>query len=242
MTAANLFWPSDYSGMIVNHLRSNPSLAQGRRVCDIGTGSGILAATALHLGAVDVVATDLDVDALTLARQSFARVAPDARFDLRQGSLWEPVAPTASFDLVLANLPNFPAEVISTDGRRATWSVGGADGRQAIDPFLAGLPQRLDFGGTAIFTQNRCVGLGLTLDKLQEGGLVAEVLDSALVPIGPEKIGSISPACTEPSGIVEVAGFVFLCVDLIAAERIAHPGQDADIAMSDSGPQTGAYV
>ncbi|MDA9020106.1 50S ribosomal protein L11 methyltransferase [Flavimaricola sp.] len=242
MTAAHFFWPSDYSGMIVNHLRSNPGLAKGRRVCDIGTGSGILAATALHMGALDVVATDLDEDALTLARRSFESVSPDARFDLRQGSLWEPVASGTCFDLVLANLPNFPAEVIETDGRRATWSVGGADGRQALDPFLAGLPQRLDVGGTAIFTQNRCVGLGLTMDKLGEGGLVAKVLDSALVPVGPEKISALSSACMEPSGIVEVAGFVFLCVDLIVAEHIGRHGEDTGIAMSDSGPQTGANV
>lgn len=55
MTLARIFWPSDYSGMIVHHMHAHPELAQGRRVCDIGTGSGVLAATALHLGAVEVL-------------------------------------------------------------------------------------------------------------------------------------------------------------------------------------------
>lgn len=118
MTEARIFWPSDYSGMIVHHLHAHPDLAQGRLVCDIGTGSGILAATALHLGAAEVVATDLDPDALAIACVSLARVAPATRFDLRQGSLWQALPHGSQFDLVLANLPNFPAEAIVTDGRR----------------------------------------------------------------------------------------------------------------------------
>ena len=241
MTEEQFFWPSDYSGMIVGHLRSHPYLAQGLRVCDIGTGSGILAAAALHLGAVHVMATDLDAEALALARHSLARVAPSARFELRRGSLWDALLPNTCFDLVLANLPNFPAEAIVTEGRRAAWSVGGADGRRAIDPFLAGLPQRLGAGGVAIFTQNRCVGLEKTLEQLHADGLFAEVRGSALVPIGPEKIAALSSACIEPAGIVEVAGFVFLGVDLIVARRIAHPDDPAGKVWRDHAAQTGAF-
>lgn len=238
MTEARIFWPSDYSGMIVHHLHAHPDLAQGRLVCDIGTGSGILAATALHLGAAEVVATDLDPDALAIACVSLARVAPATRFDLRQGSLWQALPHGSQFDLVLANLPNFPAEAIVTDGRRATWSVGGADGRGAIDPFLAGLPQRLGAGGVAIFTQNRCVGLTATLGQLHANGLEATVQASALVPIGPEKTAALSSSCREPSGIVEVAGFVFLGVDLIVAQRVDQP----DRARPDPGFQPGAFA
>jgi release factor glutamine methyltransferase len=242
MTATRFFWPSDYSGMIVHHLQSDPDLTRGRRVCDIGTGSGILAAAALHLGAAEVVATDVDPDALALAGVSLTRVAPAARFDLLQGNLWEPLPAGSQFDLVLANLPNFPAEEIATDGRRATWSVGGADGRGAIDPFLAGLPQRLGAGGLAVFTQNRCIGLAATLEQLHAKGLVAEVRASALVPIGPEKIAALSTACIEPSGIIEVAGFVFLGVDLIVAQQVGQRVGQPDRPRPEPGSQPGVFA
>jgi release factor glutamine methyltransferase len=238
MTETRTFWPSDYSGMIVYHLHAYPEFAQERRVCDIGTGSGVLAATALQLGAAEVVATDLDHDALAIAGASLLRVAPAARFDLRHGSLWEALPDGSQFDLILANLPNFPAEAIVNDGRRATWSVGGVDGRGAIDPFLAGLPQRLGPGSVAIFTQNRCVGLQTTLDKLHANGLVGAVRASALVPIGPEKMAALSSVYSEPSGIVEVAGFVFLGVDLIVAQRVDQP----DRIRPDPGSQPGAFA
>jgi release factor glutamine methyltransferase len=241
MTTPQLFWPSDYSGMIMHHLRCHPELARAARVCDIGTGSGILAATALQLGARDVVATDLDADALDLAAQGLAKIAPTAQFEVRAGNLWDALEPEARFDLVLANLPNFPADALAAAGRPAAWSVGGASGRRAIDPFLAGLAQRLGPGGVAIFTQNRCIGLGESLRQLHQAGLTAEVATSALVPIGPEKIAALSPECREPSGIVEVAGFVFLSVDLIVARRDAPSPDPAHPAQSAAHSQSGAF-
>jgi ribosomal protein L11 methyltransferase len=43
---------------------------EGRAVVDIGTGSGILAIAALHLGASRVIGADIDVSALATAREN----------------------------------------------------------------------------------------------------------------------------------------------------------------------------
>lgn len=212
------FWPSDYSGMIVRHLIRHPGLAQGRQVLDLGTGSGILAGTALQLGAAGVVATDLDPAALNLAEDRLSRIAPAARAELRQGAMWDALAPEVRFDLVLANLPNFPAERLQSETRAAFWSVGGADGRKVLDPFLAGLPGRLRAGGRAVFTQNRCIGLRMTLQRLEAAGCAARVEDTALVPVGPDKVMALSQTSHEPEGIVEMAGFVFLEVALLVVD------------------------
>lgn len=72
----------------------------GRRVIDVGTGSGVLAIAAWKLGAASVVALDHDPDALENARANVARNG--ASIDLREAdlaALW--LAPA---DIVLANL------------------------------------------------------------------------------------------------------------------------------------------
>ncbi|MFN2555497.1 MAG: 50S ribosomal protein L11 methyltransferase [Nitriliruptorales bacterium] len=73
----------------------------GRRVLDIGTGSGVLALAAKRLGAAEVVAVDVDPDAVAVAASNAAR--NQLSVDLRVGSL-EAVAHDAPFDVVVANL------------------------------------------------------------------------------------------------------------------------------------------
>ena len=74
----------------------------GKRVLDVGTGSGILAIAASRLGAIDAAGIDVDADAIQSARENLA-LNPDALhvhfnvIDLRGAPL-----PTA--DLVVANL------------------------------------------------------------------------------------------------------------------------------------------
>jgi ribosomal protein L11 methyltransferase len=71
----------------------------GRRVLDVGTGSGILAIAAAKQGASEVVAVDVDPIAVGAAAQNAERNG--ARLDVRRGSA-EDVA--GEFDVVLANL------------------------------------------------------------------------------------------------------------------------------------------
>src|SRR5439155_734487 len=74
-----------------------------RRVLDVGTGSGaIAAALARELPAARVWASDVDTDALAVARANLARQAPGVA--LVCGDLLAPFR-TAAFDLVAANPP-----------------------------------------------------------------------------------------------------------------------------------------
>lgn len=79
----------------------------GRRVLDLGTGSGVLAMAAFVSGARDVVAVDIDQDAIDSARES-------ARLNARVGTIywftgdfrergWDALS-GGPFDIVLANL------------------------------------------------------------------------------------------------------------------------------------------
>lgn len=77
----------------------------GLTVCDVGTGSGVLAIAAHRLGAASVVAVDYDADALANARESAELNEVHAGLDIRQVDLErETTVDGAPFDLVLANL------------------------------------------------------------------------------------------------------------------------------------------
>lgn len=72
----------------------------GRRVIDVGTGSGVLAIAAARLGAASVLALDNDPDALVNARENVARNG--AAIDVREADIAALDAPPG--DVVLANL------------------------------------------------------------------------------------------------------------------------------------------
>lgn len=77
----------------------------GRRACDVGTGSGVLAIAALRLGASDVIAVDYDIDAIVSARESAELNHVTSGLDIRQADLErDGTVAGAPFDLVIANL------------------------------------------------------------------------------------------------------------------------------------------
>ena len=74
----------------------------GEMVCDVGTGSGILAIAAAHLGARRVLAVDLDELAVEAARENVARNGLEDIVQVAQGNLLDMVFGRA--DLVVANI------------------------------------------------------------------------------------------------------------------------------------------
>jgi ribosomal protein L11 methyltransferase len=93
-------------------LQALEKLAPGRRVLDIGTGTGVLAVTALKLGALSALGTDNDPVALATA----ARVARLNGVELKLATR----APDGEqFDLVLANLPVEAQESLAAEVMRS---------------------------------------------------------------------------------------------------------------------------
>jgi len=85
-------------------------------VVDVGTGSGLLAVAAVHLGAVRVIACDLAEEAVEEARQRFAQEAPDVL--LYQGSLRSLQACVA--DVVIVNISAPAAIQLAPEVRRVS--------------------------------------------------------------------------------------------------------------------------
>lgn len=74
---------------------------RGRRVIDVGTGSGVLAIAAARLGATSVLALDHDPDALISARENVARSGESA-IEVREGDV--ATLEVAPAHVILANL------------------------------------------------------------------------------------------------------------------------------------------
>lgn len=115
------------------------------RALDLGTGCGV---QALHLGrhAGSVVATDRNRRALRLAAATAALSGQE--WDLREGSLLEPVAGEA-FDLVVSNPP-----FVISPGHRYTYRDAGLPADDLGRVLLQQLPARLEDGGTAVVLAN----------------------------------------------------------------------------------------
>ena len=110
------------------------------RALDLGTGCGV---QALHLSAHvdDVVATDVNARALGLAR--FNAALNDVDYDVRDGSLFDPVA-GERFDLIVTN----PPFVISpATGDRLVYRDSGMPGDQVVERIVREAPAHLTDGG-----------------------------------------------------------------------------------------------
>jgi release factor glutamine methyltransferase len=128
----------------------------GRRILEIGTGSGAIAiAIAREIREAAIVATDLSEEALQVARENVARHGLEARIELRQGDLFDPVA-GETFDLVVSNppyvrhldIPRLQPEIAYHEPRVAL--DGGEDGLAVLRRLTAGAPAHLVPGGSLV--------------------------------------------------------------------------------------------
>jgi release factor glutamine methyltransferase len=82
----------------------------GKRVADVGTGSGILALAAARAGAAHVTAADLNPNAALTAAENARANGHGDRFTAVCSNLLSAVAPTALFDVIISSPPFFPGE------------------------------------------------------------------------------------------------------------------------------------
>lgn len=125
---------------------------RGARVADLGTGSGAIAlALATELPQAQVIATDLEAEALAVAREN-ARTLGLRNVEFRQGHWFEPVA-GGRFDLILANPPYIAArdphlEQLSAEPLVAL--TDGGDGLNALREIVGAAAAHLRPGGALL--------------------------------------------------------------------------------------------
>ena len=93
------YWAFAWAGgqALARYLLDNPALVAGRRVLDLGSGSGLVAIAAAKAGAARVLAAD--IDALALAAIGLNAAANAVTLDTTADDLL--AAPPGAFDVVL---------------------------------------------------------------------------------------------------------------------------------------------
>jgi release factor glutamine methyltransferase len=187
VTDAGVYAPQHDSRLLVDALRHS-ALADGRRVLDLCTGSGVLAVAAAQLGAAAVSAFDICPRAVNCSQSNAQSAGVD--IDIRMGSLADALA-CGPFDVVLSNPPYVPAgpgadgELIpACAGPAWAWDAGN-DGRLVLDPLCAAAPTLLADGGTLFLVQSELADVDQSIAALRSGGLHTEVVLWQWIPFGP---------------------------------------------------------
>ena len=140
--------------------------ARGRsrlEALEVGTGSGCIALALLAEGPFHrVVATDVSEGALAVAAANAEAAGLADRFELRSGSLWEPLSLDERFDLVVSNPPYVAnAEAAELEAEVRDWEPPGAlfagpRGLEVLEGVVFGAGERLRPAGLLALE----VGLG----------------------------------------------------------------------------------
>jgi len=144
-------------------------------VLDIGTGCGILAIIAARK-AKKVIATDVNLHAISCARLNAKINRVASKVEVRLGNLFQPIRKTERFDVVVFNapyLPSSPCEQRTWIGR--AWA-GGPTGRQPIDRFIVEAPNYLKRKGKILLVQSSLANIDKTLKNFREADLQAQVI------------------------------------------------------------------
>jgi len=182
-----LLRPSEYTAALIQALRTRPELACGTSALEIGFGSGVVLAAIGELGAASLCGVEIEAIAVASGTRLLRQFGFGDRLEIHHGDMWQPVA-GRRFELIVANLPQFPTQSIDYDDRLPSWSVGGQDGRHALDRFLDGLPEHLSPGGRAMITHNGFIGLAATRERVERHGLSLRIAATVTVSLPREKL------------------------------------------------------
>jgi len=138
---------------VVGWLQANPNRRFG---VDVGTGSGCIPIALIkNVPDLRMLASEVSIDAIKIARENFLKHDVDKRVFLVQMDLLSAIqqksTPTHSIDFICANLPYIPTEklgelvVSRSEPKRAL--DGGPNGLKFIQGILDGVVEQLNNGG-----------------------------------------------------------------------------------------------
>lgn len=143
-----VFSPSEAESLVLPFMKENAKLFQGKRVLEIGTGSGVISTYAALLGATKVVGTDIADNAVESLRTNAKRFGVSEVVEARivppsDLSAYSVLAPDEQFDVIISN----PPYSLDLDATENSAVIDKGDLGFSI---VQGLPQHLAPDGTAV--------------------------------------------------------------------------------------------
>lgn len=196
-TYVHHFRPSQYTTMLLEIIERECDQRDMGDVLDLGVGSGLFLAALACRGAQRLWGVDISAAAVTAAEGLLSVVQPHVPRTLLVGNMWAPLPVNQVFDVIVANLPHFPAHITEKD-RPPGWT--GGDGRMLIDRFIRALPERLTESGAAYFTHHDLIGYPETVRLLDSLGLKHRSMVEWTVFELPERIAAVSAEILSANG------------------------------------------
>jgi|SRR3989338_73229 len=141
--------------------------AKDKKVLDMGTGSGILAIGAKKGGAIEVLAVDINPDAVAFVKKKGVEAVESDLFEKVNGK----------FDLIVFNPPYLP-ENESEDAESKLATTGGKKGDEVILRFLEVVCKFLNSEGNVLLLVSNLTSTKRIEDLIQRKGLSKEVIAS----------------------------------------------------------------
>ena len=146
----------------------------GKRVLDVGCGSGLLSILMARKGA-NVIAIDVNSDAVKIAKENAGKNRTDISGLV--SDLFENVKDR--FDLIVFNPPYLPLEENET--KDITYN-GGLSGREVIETFIRNVKDYLNPSGRLLLVISSLTGEKEVIGLLESAGLEASVIARQKVP------------------------------------------------------------
>jgi tRNA1(Val) A37 N6-methylase TrmN6 len=172
----SVFWEPDDT-VSLRKLIVDDTIAAGRDVLEIGTGTGVLSILCLQNDAKSVVATDVNPAAAACAQYNAAMLVPERKIDVRLVSQESPnafavIEPTETFDLILSN-PPWEDGTIAEPLDHAFYDPGFA----LMDSLLDGLTTHLRPGGRCLLAYGHVPAIKRLKDQCESRGFEFKMLD-----------------------------------------------------------------
>ncbi len=156
--------PSPLSFFLANYLSTNVDF-EGKKVFDMGTGTGFQAIVAALGGAALVFTSDINTQANDVVTQNAMINNISKIMLLKPGSSYEPLG-DEKVDIIISN----PAQLPMPSGDNDSPYFAGPDGKNMINSIVEGAATHLETGGQLIMTHKSLTNIQQTIDRLRELG------------------------------------------------------------------------
>jgi len=154
-----------------------PQNLKGKKILDMGTGSGILAITAAKNGG-DVTAVDISPEALKAAEKNAKRQNVKIKFIL--SDLFENIA--EKYDLIIFNPPYVPENEFDEKVGTSRIYSGGKSGREVLERFIKDVKRFLSENGEILIVISSLTGEKETFELFRKASFEARIVVREKVP------------------------------------------------------------